>query len=214
MPNHWIILDVASAPIADAALYIDKDSIKVPENYKKPESISGYVEDEYRSRIAKAGLDLDLARITAIGVHRSVSETPAIAACQTEDEERHALKTLAQLVQEVDRPTLVTYGGFHFDLPLLMRRARYLGVDFPKLNLDRFKSPHVDLLLELSDRDPSRRRSLNFYCTRLGWTDCPKALSGEEEAKVHATGNWEALRASVARDVEVTRRLAAWLGVI
>jgi len=66
----------------------------------------------------------------------------------------------------------------------------------------------------MSDRDKSRMRSLSFYATRLGWTDCPKALSGEEEAKVHATGNWEALRASVARDVEVTRRLAAWLGVI
>lgn len=210
MASRWIVLDVASAPLANAADFIDKSAIEAPSNYKKPEAIAGYIEEEYASRVARAGLDLDLARITAIGM--AGEGYAQVNLCRTEDDERQQLTDLALALRVDDRPTLVTYGGFHFDLPLLMRRSRYLGVNFPTLNLDRYKSPHLDLLLELSDRDPSRRRSLSFYCRRLGWSDLCKTLSGAEEAQVFTSGRWEDLQASVEHDVEATRRLASWMG--
>ncbi len=213
--NKWIVLDVASSAIENCAEFIDKSTIEAPERYVNQDAIDRFVEKEYANRLARAGLDLDLARLTAVGLHTvtfGVSE-PEIYLCHTEAEEIEILEFLAPMLSQMERQILC-YNGFSFDLPLLMRRARYLGVKFPKLNLDRYKSPHTDLLLELSDRDPSRRRSLEFYKRRLGWTDCVKPLSGEEEAQVHATGRWDDLKASVAHDVEVTRRLAGWLRVI
>lgn len=211
--SQWIALDVASAPLADAATFIDKAAIEAPSNYTKPEAIAGYIEKEYARRVAAAGLDLDLARITAVGSH-GYSNHQQVVLCQTEADERKELQALAEYFAHFPNMRVVTYGGFHFDLPILMRRSRYLGVTFPKLNLDRYKSPHMDLLLELSDRDPSRRRSLSFYCRRLGWTDLCKTLSGEEESRVFETGRWDDLRSSVEHDVEATIRLGHWLGLL
>jgi len=73
----------------------------------------------------------------------------------------------------------------------------------------------VDLCEILSDRNPQRRRSLDFYCKRMGWDDLnPKPLSGADEAQVHVTGRWDELEASILRDVTATCRLASWLDVI
>jgi hypothetical protein len=107
----------------------------------------------------------------------------------------------------------ITYAGLHFDLPVLQRRALYLGVPFPKLNLDRYRTPHIDLMELLSGGDRERRRSLQFFCKRLGWTDLVKPLSGAEEAQVFSSGRWEDLRASLAHDLEATSRLATFARV-
>lgn len=212
-----LIIDIASTGIDNAADFIDKSAIEAPSNYVKPEAINSYIEKEYASRVARAGLDLDLARVTMLGLRwgSMAGQDVLIEPCPTETAERSALIGIAaRLDGKGVPPTLITYGGFHFDLPLLMRRARYLGVPFPVINLDRYRSPHRDLLNDLSDRDPSRRRSLGFYVKRLGWTDLQKPLTGAQEAQAPALGQWAELEASVRHDVTATARLAAWLGLV
>lgn len=203
-----IVVDLASAPIPGAEAYVEP--AKAPSNYKDPEKIAAYVKEETAARVAAAGLDLDLARITAVGLCEDGHCD--IHLCQSEEEERAVLGTLAAELLNTPDYRLFTYGGFRFDLPLLMRRARYLGVKMPKINIDRYKSNHVDLLQELTDRDPSRSRPLSFYVRRLGWTDLSKPLTGAAESMVPETGAWGMLAASVEHDLIASYRLAQWLG--
>lgn len=215
MLKKWLCLDVASAPIAEAASFLE-GTIKAPSNYKDPAKIAEYVAEKEAERLAMAATDLDLARITCacfLMAGDEIEGTPF----KDEEQERIGVSYLSGLLKEFLRQgaSIVTFGGHRFDLPLLMRRARYLGVEFPRIDLDRFRSVHVDLADLLSDRDNSRRRSLSFYVRRLGWTDLlPKPLEGDQEARVFETQEWELLRQSVARDVEAVRRLGVWAGVL
>jgi hypothetical protein len=207
--TNYLIVDVATAPIDGAATYLE-GSIKAPANYRDADKITAYIAEKEAERLLMAATDIDLARVTAIGV--CASDVVAVYDAHSEDEERALLITVAMKIDACD--AVVTYGGFNFDLPLLMRRARYLGVDFPTINLDRYRSDHLDLCEILADRNPQRRRPLTFYTRRLGWADISKPLSGAEEARVFETGDWEQLVASVYHDVAAVRRLAAWLGLI
>lgn len=211
MLTNWLILDVASAPIPDAALYLE-GSVKAPSNYKDPEAIAAYVREKEAERLQMAATDMDLARVTAVAWMADGDIETSRSVDVNGNAEPAVLLDVVGLLR--DRPTIITFGGFNFDLPLLMRRARYLGVDFQTINMDRYKSPHVDLCELLSDRNASRRRSLQFYAKRHGWTDLVKPLSGAEEAQVPTSGRWDELAASLRHDITATYRLAVWLGLI
>lgn len=206
--SDYLILDVASAALPNAAEFIDDP--KPDARLTDPAKIAASIAAKRQERIDAAAFDLDLARITAIGMDRY-----GVVLCRNEDEEYEALVCCANELRDGHGAlrTIITYNGHNFDLLLLMRRARYLGVPFPVLSTDRYKSINRDLMLELSDRDPSRRRPLSFYVKRLGM-GLTKPLTGEDEARVHETGDWDGLRASVEHDLEATRRLAAWMGIL
>lgn len=209
MLTNYVVIDVATAPIPDAAIHLE-GSVKPPANYKDEAKIADYIREKEAERLAMAATDVDLARITGIGLGGTEVETPGAWLCRTEDDERSVLGMVAVLVRKAN---LVTYGGFNFDLPLLMRRARYLDVEFPTLNLDRYRSPHIDLCEVLSDRNPQRKRPLGFYVKRLGWP-LVKPLSGQEEARVHETGEWDRLAESLSHDLQATQKLAEWCGLV
>lgn len=207
---RYLVLDLASAPLPDAERYLE-GTVKAPANYKDESKIAAYIAEAQAERVASAALDIDLARITALGFAISPNVID-VRVCRDEQDERLLIEDVAALLTPM--PTIITFGGFHFDLPLVMRRAKYLGVRFPDINLDRYRSPHVDVLELLSDRNPQRRRSLGFYVKRMGWTDLTKILSGAEESKVVESGRWDDLEASIRHDVTATLRLAQWLSVI
>ena len=213
MATSFLVLDVASAGLANAADYLKPAAERrAPKNYTKPESILAWQQEDFADDLAKAGLDLDLARMTGVG-YVIAGSAPYTEPCKTEAEEAALVTEIGKLIDSM-RPTIVTYNGHDFDLLLLMRRARYLGVWFPPLNLDRYKSPHLDLMELLSNRNPQRRKPLGFWVKRHGWTDLRKPLSGEEEARVPETGRWAELEASLYHDVTATYRLAQWWGVV
>lgn len=210
MAAEYLVLDVSSAPLPDADAYLD-GTVRAPSNYRDEEKIAAYIAEKQAERLAMAATDVDLAGITGIGLGMHGDNTVLI--CRTPEAEMVVLRDVcAVLVRPEVR--IVTYGGLNFDLPLLMRRARYLGVTFPAISLDRYKSPVIDLCELLSDRNPQRRRSLQFYVKRLGWADLLKPLSGADEALVPSNGRWDELEVSLRHDVEATRRLAVWSGVL
>lgn len=221
MSDQFLLLDVSSAPIADAVSYLEP--VSAPSNYKDQAKIDAYVAEKTSERIAILATDIDLAQVTGIAWWRLSDSKPVVM--MAGPSEAHLLKVLASEIWrsgelcrsgQIGRDSLdaiITYGGFNFDLPLLMRRARYLGVDFPTLNLDRYRSPHIDLCELLSDRDWKRRRPLSFYVRRLGWTDLRKPLSGEEEARVLESGRWAELEASLHHDITAIHRLSLWLKI-
>lgn len=209
----WLVLDVSSAPLPDADKYLE-GAVRAPKNYKDESAIAAYITEKTAERLQMAATDVDLARLTGVGTLGIHDVETRIQLLRDEADEREALLWLAALVPYGSGVSIITFGGFNFDLPLIQRRAKYLGVKFPVINLDRFRSPHHDLCEELSDRNPQRRRSLWFYAKRLGWTDISKPLSGEEEAQVPVTGKWDELAASLTHDVTATYRLAVWMGLI
>lgn len=204
-----IVIDLASSALPDAEAYLE-GTVRAPGNYKDADKISAYIAEKQAERLSEAALDVDLARITALGFALDAKAID-VRVCRQESDERLLIADLADLVSNA---TIITFGGFNFDLPLVMRRAQYLGMKFPKLNLDRYKSPHIDLCELLSDRNPQRRRSLGFYAKRMGWTDLTKILSGAEEAQVPTSNRWDDLEASIRHDITATYRLAKWCNVI
>lgn len=205
-----IILDVASAPLENAGEFLE-GTVKPPANYKDSEKIALYVQEKEAERLEKAAVDVDLARLTGAAMILESTGEVNLQLFRTEAEEVAWLELLADLLPL--GPRIVTYGGFYFDLPLIQRRARYLGVKMPRINIDRYRSPHVDLCEDLSDHNPQRRRPLAFYAKRLG-LDLTKPLSGAEEARVHETGQWDALEASLLHDVTATRAVAEFWGIV
>lgn len=212
MPDQFLLLDVSSAPIPDAVSYMEP--VSAPVNYRDKAKIDAYVADKTAERMAGMALDIDLAQVTGIALWHTRDAKPQteVALEAHNYSEADLLNMVADYLIE-PRCSVITYGGHNFDLPLLMRRARYLGVDFPILNLDRYRSPHIDLCELLSDREWKRRRPLSFYVRRLGWTDLRKPLSGEEEARVLETGRWAELEASLHHDITALYRLTQWLGI-
>lgn len=214
MLNEWQLLDIATAPIADADTYLD-GVVKAPSNYKSPEAIAAYVTEKTAERLAMAATDLDLARITGVFFDSSEQNEPTIWLCRDDDDEAHCLSELGRALgqQWPSACPIVTFGGRRFDLPMLMRRALYRRVEFPRLNLDRFKGPHVDLCDVLSDREASRMRSLAFYVRRLSM-GLTKPLSGDLESRIFEHGRWDDLRASLIHDGTAILKLGQWAGVI
>ncbi len=204
-----LYLDISTAPLAEAGGFIEAP--RPPGNYRDATKIEAWIAEKKAERLADAGLDLDLCQITGIAYDLNGQMVCRVTEGQ-ELRERDLIADVAQLLK--DGHELVTFNGRWFDVPVLKRRARYLGIWFPAVSTDKFRSPVIDLLAHLSDNDPTRKRSLTFYCKRLGWADlCEKPLDGRDEANVLQTGAWTELEASLRRDVTAIKRLAEWAGL-
>jgi DNA polymerase elongation subunit (family B) len=107
---------------------------------------------------------------------------------------------------------LVGFNSRAFDWRVLMRRALYLSVKFPRINVDRYRSTHVDLFDVLSDKGTGTAHSLQFYVKRFGWTDLTKPLEGAAEAQVYQSGDWDNLALSLRHDVLAAYRLFEKIG--
>jgi DNA polymerase elongation subunit (family B) len=219
MKLRYMVLDLETLPITSAADYVSVADISAPSNYKDAEKIAAYCAAKRTERIAEAALDLDLARICAIGtLEHGSPDGPLCVKAEDEAAEARELQWVQIDLDRADPLTLVTFNGHRYDLPLLMRRARYLGVPFPRISLDRYKSPHVDLYEELTMRGAIKAHGLRWYMRRHGWTDLleadPLKDGGADVAQAAAEGRWKDIEAHVRCDVVGTYRLAQWLGVI
>ena len=201
-----LIIDIATCPLPNAAEFLDPPS--APANYKDPEKIAVYVAEAQQAALAKAALDPDLGRISAIG-YRVGDKAIGVQLCQDERAEKDALFHVAEVLTGV---ALVGYNSLKFDWPYLMRRAAYLGVPLT-INTDRYKTNHIDVLEHLTHRGLLTSKSLGFYAKRLG-IPTAKPMSGAEEAQVEQTGRWDDLRAAVAWDVQAIHTVATWAGLL
>lgn len=216
MSDQFLLLDVSSAPIADAVSYLEP--VSAPSNWKDEVKIAAYVAEKTAKELATLALDVDLAQVTGVAWWHTWDDRPQteVANQAYNMTEADLLKIVADRIRQTRR--VITYGGINFDLPLLMRRARWLGVDFPRLSLkvdynDPVNSPNPDLCEILSDRKWDRRKPLKFYIKRHGWTDISKPLSGSEEARVLESGRWAELEASLHHDITAIHRLSQWLKI-
>jgi len=208
-----IIVDLETLAIDGAGDLVEP--VSAPSNYKDEAKIAAFVAEKMAAQIDKAALYPYTARIIALGWCYETDETEQVAVVNCESAEREALREFwARVVDErgsVER--LVSFNGRRFDLPLLMVRSQCLGVKHPALNLDRYRSPHLDLLDALTFGGTLDSRTLRWFATRFG-LDTSDAFSGKEIADLYADGNWDAIRSHCASDVRLTRQLGERLGLL
>lgn len=199
-----LVVDCETVAIAGAEAYVQP-----ARNLVDPEKIAANVAE----RVAAAALYPWTARIVALGWCHETDDVETVRLCNSEAAEATVLREFWAVVGHDRQDRLVTFNGRRYDLPLLMLRSMLLGVKYPMLNLDRYRSPHVDLLDTLTWNGVLDVRSLTWFAKRFG-LDTSDAFSGKEVAQLYEDGNWDAIEAHCASDVRLTRQIAELIGVL
>lgn len=216
----YAVIDVETVGIDSAREFVEPSS--APSNYKDELKIAAYIKKADEDKILDAGLDPDLARIVCIGWR--FSDNPHVQAISCRSEEAEA-NTLAYFWGQVRGANLITFNGRRFDLPVLMRRSLYLGIKAPSLSMDRYRSPHIDLMQRLSYDGAITAHSLKFYAKRLGLEHDDEIIGKDIAALVQAARDpeisksaadacWHRLEMHCISDVNLTFQIAERMGVI
>jgi predicted PolB exonuclease-like 3'-5' exonuclease len=205
-----VVIDLETIAAPDAAEYLKLEEIEAPSNYRDQVKIAAYIAEKRRERIERAGLEADLNEIVAVGFMREgVGERPVVWTRQ-DDSERDLIETLWEAIGY--RAT-VGFNTLGFDLPVLIRRSQLLGIAHPTLNLDRYRTSHIDISDKLSFNGKLTMRSLEFYARRFGIPNADTS-SGADIARLVAEGNWGEVESHCYQDVEKTVALARRLGYL
>lgn len=207
-----LILDIEAVGIDTASDFLEP--VEAPSNYKDPEKIAAYIKEATARAVDRCALDPDLCRIVALG-HGEADGGDHVIICRDEETEAAALDALAKRITNaagVVRP-LVSFNGFGYDLPVLMRRAQYLGVKFPLLSVDKYRSTHIDLMQKLSFNGAIKPHSLKFYASRFGMPVADD-IQGSQIADLVREGAWDAVESHCRSDLALTRFLAQKLKLI
>lgn len=119
----YTYFDVETIPDqSEGALERAKESVKVPANYKNPDTIAAYIEENAQEAWEKTALDGWNGHVA----HISVNGVPYIV--RDIGEEKYVLSLFFKELQE---STLVGHNLINFDIPFLTKRALVLGVKLP-----------------------------------------------------------------------------------
>jgi uncharacterized protein YprB with RNaseH-like and TPR domain len=210
---RYMPLDIETVGLPQSKDWLEP--LSAPSNYKDPDAIARFVEKAEAERLEKLALDPDCNRIVALGFVDAAFNNPTVYLMSNEMEEREHLKMFADIYRQQDT-RLVTFNGFRFDLPVLMRRAMYLDVKFPILSVDRYRSEHIDIWQKLSFNGAINAHSLKFYAKRLGIGTLDK-VDGKDIGRLVAedtTESWNAIHDHCLSDVGLCHAVALRLGVV
>lgn len=210
------LTDLETVGLDEAATWMEEEPIAAPSNYKDPEKIAAYIAEATAKRLERFALDADTCRIVALGMQDVGEGDPVVTLCRDEKEERHALARYWDSYRK--RATrIIGFNSLRFDLPVLVMRSLYLGVDAPEITIaPAWKSPHVDLWDRLSlggARDRKDIKSLKFYARRFG-IPVYDDISGKDVAAAVKAGEWDKVANHCLFDLDLTRALAERLGVL
>lgn len=187
--------------------------VKPAANLKDPVKIAASIEEKTAERNEKLALDWDCCRIVALGWVDVGSNEPVCLTCVDEQQEAWVLTEFWTSYRQHDT-ALVTFNGLKFDLPVLLTRSIDLGVKHPPMNLNRFKTPHIDVWQFLT-RDGARQfpHGLGFYAKKYDFTTLDK-VNGSDVASLVAAGEWEKVREHCLSDVGLTHAVANKFGLL
>ena len=188
---------------------------QAPANYKDPAKIAAYIAEAEAAQRDKAALYPWTARVIALGWCHDGDEVVDSRLANNDSKETTMLRDFWERVSD-ERTGLSSLIGFNhlgFDLPVLVARSLLLGVKAPVVNLDRYRTPHIDLMQRLTFNGAIPARSLKWFASRFG-LNTDDAFSGALIAQLYEDQNWDAITAHVVSDVTLTRQLAERVGVI
>lgn len=184
-----------------------------PANYKDPEKIAAWQAERMAQDRERLALDIDGARIVCVAWTTGGAASTEV--CPDEATERQVLRAfIAQPAFTDHSHQLVTFNGCAYDAPLLIRRCQYLGLPAPWIETNKYRSGrHLDLMQALTFFGTVRARSLQTYA-RLFGLPVTDETTGADVARLVAAGDWDAVRAHAASDVELLQALAVRTGYL
>lgn len=129
--------------------------------------------------------------------------------------ERSEIDLISAFAARVDalRPTLVTFNGSGFDLPVLRYRAMVHGIAAPGLTsrpyFKRYDQAHVDLCDELASFQSNAKAPLDDLCKMMGLPGKPQGIDGSKVWEQVRAGNIQTCADYGETDVVNTYRV--WL---
>lgn len=206
MFSDFLVFDCETGVIDDARRFMETYTEKdAPKTYKDPDAIARWVEKKNHAQLEKTSLDIDLARIVAIAFWHHGLPFPdgiEVKVATNEDSERRLLMWFAEnLRSSAGGPrTLVGHNILDFDIPLVLRRALYLGVKFPDINIDRYRTPHRDIQQILSHNGKMSYRTKDFYCRRFG-IEVDDPMKGSDIQVAITMRDWQSIAHHAKADV-------------
>jgi DNA polymerase elongation subunit (family B) len=205
-----IVFDIETFSLTGAEAFIPEP--EAPSNWKDPEKIAAFIVDATAKAVSRCALDPDLCQIVAIGIYdpeeAKESKRTTILLAGDETAERAALEEFWDRTHGCD---FIGYNILDFDLPVLIRRSQYLGIDFRNTSVDRYRSNHIDLMQYLSWNGKVKYRSLDFYCRRFG-IQVEDATTGKDIDSMVRANDWTGVADHCRCDLKKTRLLAERLG--
>lgn len=223
-------------PIPDAVL--DESPVEPNKGLVDPVKIAANLEQKRKARVtdwieaqakveakrakllADAALDHDLCEVAAIGWQLRVAADSPFECLYTQTRgtthEPEMLDGFWRFVRSIQRDggVIVGFNCLHFDLPILLRRSLYLGVETPAVNIDKYRHEGViDVADVLTLGGKATWRSLGFYAKRFGIPH-DDSVKGEDVPALVGRGAWDTVAAHVRADVATTAALAQRIGVI
>lgn len=108
---------------------IEEAKTRVPKNYKKPEAISAWLEQDEanwsKKALDEAALNPETGRIALVGFYVDNEYVPLIG------EEKRIVEASLVLVEETGH-SVIGWNIHGFDIPFLVKRAWILGIKVPK----------------------------------------------------------------------------------
>ena len=222
MKTTEIVLDIETARDLREPIHAKLRSCIEPDGrLKDPEKIAADLAKKEADIVAKAGLDPLTGRIVCVGVgvrngggrvitrdvYNSIADhcengwSYKVELARTRDDEAWLLSCLADILQAVDTPTLITWNGRRFDLPFIAARAALHGVRFPwRLPLGYARDLHVDLC-DVFDR------GLDLWSTPILGEGKPLDGGGAAVQALVDAGEWGVLRDYNLDDLRKTAAL-------
>jgi hypothetical protein len=213
MSRYQVIVDVESAPLPNASDYFEP--VEADKRLTDPVKVAASIEERRQAQLDKASLDYNCARIGVLGYWSERDGFSAVP-CPDQDAERLALQDFWNASRHSQ---IVGFRCKSFDLPLMIQRSRYLGVEYPDLDLGKYSRSKsmIDLFDILTFHDSQRdfvmRRTLHQFCRRF---QIPVAdtTTGAEMPKLIAEGRWPEVRAHCLSDLQLTLELARKLRAV
>ena len=208
----WLVFDIETMSLLGVEQYIT-EPIEAPSNWKDPDKIARYIAEARQRQIEKAALDLDLCEIAAIGIGLPLA---AYAQTRGTTSEEDMLRGFWRFTQNTQREggVLVGFNILSFDLPILLRRSLYLGIETPPIAVDKYRHDGVvDVLDVLTFSGKVTMRSLAFYCRRFG-VPFDDRIDGAQVPGLAAAWLWDHVETHARADMAAITALAARLGLI
>lgn len=197
------------------------DAAKIAADLAKKEAAEmERVKKAIQDQLDACALNPYLASVKALGWSWDNEETITVRLAKTDSAEAALLRDFWAMVVDTSTGHVMPLIGFNsraFDLPLLVVRSMLLGVKAPQLNLDRWRSPHPDVMRELSQNEalkfPKGQGTLRWFAKRFG-LNTDDAFSGAEIAQLVESDNWDAIAAHCESDVRLCKQIAQRIGLI
>jgi uncharacterized protein YprB with RNaseH-like and TPR domain len=211
---HWICIDIETCPRDDADRWLG--AITPDGRLTDPVKIEADLAKKQAAQREKCALDWNCSRIVVLGYQTEEMAEPKVLNCVDTPEE-HMLN-MAWFNRSERTRTIVSFNGIRFDVPTLVQRSRYLGVQAPHLSLRKWDNAHIrDLYMELTFDDAPcahvMERSLDNFSRQFG-IDIEDDVDGADVPKLWAAGDYDRVVEHCRLDIKKTVALARAIGAI